>query len=71
MIMFINHKIYDEQYHMIGTTGIGLKISYVNDMLNYFRQKYHFNVYFLNQVSEVVLYEHGVNPQRDIKDVSE
>lgn len=71
MIMFINHKIYDEQYHMIGATGIGLKISYVNDMLNYFRQKYHFNVYFLNKAGEVVLYEHGVNPLRNIKDVAE
>ncbi|MFT6925278.1 MAG: diguanylate cyclase (GGDEF)-like protein [Psychromonas sp.] len=71
MIMFINHKIYDQQYHMIGATGIGLKISYVNEMLNYFRQKYHFNVYFLNKSGEVVLYEHGVNPLRNIKDVKE
>lgn len=71
MIMFINHKIYNEQYHMIGATGIGLKISYVNDMLKYFRQQYNFNVYFLNKAGEVVLYEHGVNPLRDIKDVSE
>jgi len=71
MIMFINHKIYDQQYQMIGATGIGLKISYVNDMLNYFRQKYHFNVYFLNKAGDVVLYEHGVNPLRNIKEVSE
>ncbi|MGB5445220.1 MAG: sensor domain-containing diguanylate cyclase [Psychromonas sp.] len=71
MMMFINHKIYDEQYHMIGTTGIGLKISYVNDMLKYFRQKYFFNVYFLNKEGEVVLYEHGVNSLKNIDDVPE
>lgn len=71
MIMFINHKIYNEQYHTIGATGIGLKISYVNDMLKHFRQKYSFNVYFLNQDGEVVLYEHGMNPLRSLADVPE
>ncbi len=71
MIMFINHKIYDEQYHIIGATGIGLKISYINDMLKRFRQKYSFNVYFLNKDGEVVLYELGVNPLRHLEDVSE
>ncbi len=71
MIMFINHKIYDDKYHVIGATGIGLKISYVNDMLKHFRQKYGFNVYFLNQTGKVVLYEQGVNPLKNLKDVPE
>ena len=71
MIMFINHKIFDEQYHMIGATGVGLKISYVNDMLKYFRQKYHFSVYFLNKKCDVVLYERGVNSLRNLEDISE
>ncbi|WP_372881058.1 diguanylate cyclase domain-containing protein [Psychromonas sp.] len=71
MIMFINHKIYDENYHTIGITGIGLKISYVNDMLKHFRQQYLFNVYFLNKEGEVVLYEHGVNSLKNIADVQE
>ncbi|ABM03656.1 diguanylate cyclase [Psychromonas ingrahamii 37] len=71
MIIFINHKIYDQQSHLIGATGIGLKFSDVNEMLNNFRQKYNFNVYFLNQAGKVILYEKGVNPLRDIKNISE
>lgn len=71
MVMFINHKIFDEEYHMIGATGIGLKISYINDMLKYFRKQYNFNVYFLNKEGKVVLYENKVNPLRHIKDIPE
>lgn len=69
MIMFINHKIFDSEFHMIGATGIGLRVSYINDMLKRFRQQYNFNVYFLNAAGEVVLFEHGVNNLRNIKDV--
>lgn len=71
MVMFINHKIFNDEYHMIGATGIGLKISYINDMLKHFRKQYSFNVYFLNEEGEVVLYENNVNSLRDIKDIPE
>jgi diguanylate cyclase (GGDEF)-like protein len=71
MIMFINHKIFDREFHMIGATGIGLRVSYINDMLKRFRKQYNFNVYFLNETGEVVLFEHGVNKLRHIKDVPE
>lgn len=71
MIMFINHKILDDKFHLIGATGIGLRISYINDMLKRFRKQYNFNVYFLNEAGAVVLYEHGVNDLRHIKDVPE
>ena len=60
MIMFINHKITDEQFHMIGATGIGLKISYINDMLKRFRQHHQFKVLFRNEEEEVVLNERGI-----------
>ena len=71
MVMFINHKIFDEEYHMIGATGIGLKISYINDMLEYFRKQYNFNVYFINKEGKVVLSEDKVNQLSHIKDVPE
>lgn len=71
MIMFINYKIFDERYHMIGATGIGLKISYVNDMLKRFRQTYHFNVFFVNEEGKVLLSERGVNGLKHIDEVSE
>lgn len=71
MIMFINHKIFDSEFHMIGATGIGLRVSYINDMLKRFRKQYNFKVYFLNEAGEVVLFEHGVNDLRHIKDIPE
>ncbi|GAA5135436.1 sensor domain-containing diguanylate cyclase [Thalassotalea piscium] len=61
LIMFINHKIYDENNNMIGATGVGLKTSYINDMLKYFRERYSFNVFFVNKQGEVFIAEQGIN----------
>jgi len=71
MIMFINHKIMDEQFHMIGATGIGLKISYINDMLKRFRQQYRFKVLFLNEEGKVVLNERGIHAIKYLREVPE
>lgn len=68
LIMFINHKIYDDKMHMIGATGIGLKTSYINDMLKYFRQRYNFNVYFINESGKVLIAEQGVNNLKQLSD---
>lgn len=57
LIMFINHKIYDNDYHFVGATGIGLKISYINDMLKRFRQEYSFTVLFVNEEGKIILSE--------------
>jgi len=57
LIMFINHKIYDNDYHFVGATGIGLKISYINDMLKRFRQDYSFTVLFVNEEGKIILSE--------------
>lgn len=69
LIMFINHKIYDDEFHMIGATGIGLKTSYINDMLKYFRQSYNFNVFFINESGKVLIAEEGVNELKQLSDV--
>lgn len=71
MIMFINYKIFDEEFHYLGSTGIALKTSYVNDMLRFFRKKYHFNVYFVNKKGEVVLSEIGVNKLKQLDEIKE
>lgn len=71
LIMFINHKIYDDEHHMIGATGIGLKTSYINDMLKRFRQRYNFNVYFINASGKVVISELGVNKLNQISNLPE
>lgn len=57
LIMFINYKIIDNKYSFLGTTGVAIKISYINDMLKTFRQKYHFKVFFMNKNGDIVLSE--------------
>jgi len=71
LIMFINHKIYDNEFHMIGATGIGLKTSYINDMLKYFRQRYNFSVFFINNDGKVIISEQGVNKLVQLSDLPE
>lgn len=68
MIMFVNYKIYDDEFQMIGATGIALKISYINEMLKKFRLKYNFIVTFYNQEGRVVLSEKDHNPYGTIKE---
>lgn len=55
LIMFINHKILDDNYHMLGATGIAMRVSYIDDMLKKFRQRYYFDVYFANKDGEIIL----------------
>lgn len=70
LIMFINYKIYDNKYSYIGATGVALKISYINDMLKMFRQKYHFKVYFLDEKGNIVLSERDIIPEKNIEEIS-
>ncbi len=71
LIMFINHKIYDQNYHFIGATGIGIQISYINDMLKRFRQDYNFTVMFVNEKGEIVLSEHADATLKNLSDITE
>ena len=61
LYMFINHKIFDDEYHLLGVTGIGLKTSYIDEMLKRFRQQYNFNVYFLDGSGQLVISEKREN----------
>lgn len=67
LIMFVNYKIFDDEYHYLGATGIGIKISYINDMLKHFRVKYKFKVYFVDKSGKVVLSESN----NELKSLSE
>jgi len=71
LIMFINHKILDSDYQMIGATGIGLKTSYINDMLKIFRQRYQFSVYFVDEKGKVVIAEQNINKLQKLSDIPE
>lgn len=71
LIMFINHKIYDQNYHFIGATGIGIQISYINDMLKRFRQDYNFTVMFINEKGEIVLSERSDTTPKNLSETTE
>lgn len=71
LIMFINHKIYDNDYHFVGATGIGLKISYINDMLKRFRQEYSFTVLFVNEEGKIILSERTDTKIKSLYDTPE
>lgn len=71
LIMFINHKIYDNDYHFVGATGIGLKISYINDMLKRFRQEYNFTVMFVNDKGDIILSERTDSKIQNLSDTPE
>ena len=55
IIMFINFKILDKNFHFLGATGVGIKISYINDMLTMFKNKYKLKVRFLDKDGNIIL----------------
>ena len=57
VIMFINFKILDENFNYLGATGVGIKISYINEMLQRFRNNYKLKVLFLDKDGNVILSE--------------
>jgi diguanylate cyclase (GGDEF)-like protein len=60
MIMFINYKIFDSNFHYIGATGIAIKISYINDLLKNFRVNHKFQVVFYDPNGQVILAERDI-----------
>ena len=61
LMMFINYKILDTNYKLLGATGVALKTHYINNMLKSFRQKYGFKVTFFDLSGNVVLSENKYN----------
>ena len=67
LIMFINYKILDPEFHFIGATGVALKISYIDDMLKRFRHKHNFIVTFFDSQGDIVLAEKDINSFKNIE----
>lgn len=67
LIMFINYKIFDSNYHFIGATGVAIKIEYIDEMLKSFRQKYGFKVTFFNKEGQIILAERDLTPYENIE----
>ncbi len=69
LIMFINYKIIGKDFSSLGVTGVGLKISYIDDMLKTFRQKHHFKVFFINEEGKIVLSERKIIKESSIDEL--
>lgn len=69
LIMFINYKIIGKDYSFLGATGVGLKISYIDDMLKSFRQKHHFKVLFIDENGGIALAERKIVKESNIDEL--
>lgn len=69
MIMFINHKIFAPSGRLIGATGIGMRMAYIDSILKRFREQYQFTVFFINSDGKVVLRERKVNNLKNIAEI--
>ncbi len=58
LIMFINYKIFDENKQLLGATGVGIKISFVNELLQKFKTKYNLNVSFIDKTGNILFAPH-------------
>ncbi|WP_252981457.1 cache domain-containing protein [Aliarcobacter butzleri] len=66
LIMFINYKIFNKDYHFLGATGVAIKISYIDDLLKSFRSKHKFIVTFFNEDGKVILSERQINNKTNL-----
>jgi diguanylate cyclase (GGDEF)-like protein len=71
LILFINYKILDKNFNYLGTTGVALKLSYINDLLKKFRQEHHFKVTFFNPNGDIVLAEESKIHLKNINNIIE
>jgi len=67
LIMFINYKVKDYANNFIAITGIGVKLFDIEDMLNDFKFKYGYDVYFVNEAGEIILYTKELNKRGNIE----
>ena len=49
MTIFINYRVRDYQNNFIGTTGVGLKVNAVKDLIKKYQESYGRNIYFVDK----------------------
>ncbi|MBN1839339.1 MAG: GGDEF domain-containing protein [Campylobacterales bacterium] len=70
LIMFINYKVMNYKNEMIGVTGVGVKLLNIEEMLNSFKSKYKYDVYFIDPKGELMLYSQGLNKRGNIANIA-
>ncbi len=66
LIMFINYKVKDYANKFIAVTGVGVKLYDIEDMLYSFKHKYGYDVYFVDESGEIILYTKELNKRGNL-----
>ena len=69
MTIFINYRVRDYQNNFIGTTGVGLKVNAVKDLIKKYQESYGRNIYFVDKKGMITL--HGSSLLTYVKQLSE
>ncbi|WP_373070069.1 diguanylate cyclase [Sulfurimonas sp.] len=71
LIMFINYKVQDYNQKIIATTGVGIKLINIVDMLDSFKKKYKYDVYFVDNNGEIILHTSDLNKRGNISKIGD
>ncbi|MGL1931171.1 MAG: sensor domain-containing diguanylate cyclase [Desulfotalea sp.] len=55
LTIFINHRVYDYSGQYIGVIGVGLAVDAVQKLMDYYKQRYDRQVYFIDKKGSVTL----------------
>jgi len=69
LIMFINYKVKDYADRLIATTGVGIKLYDIEKMLYSFKDNYKYDVYFVNEDGEIILYTKKLDKRGNISSI--
>jgi len=70
LIMFINYKVKDYKQKLIAVTGVGIKLINIEDMLQSFKNKYRYDVYFVDAKGEIMLYAKDLDKRGNISSIA-
>lgn len=70
LIMFINYKVYDYAKKFIGAIGVGIELLDIEYMLNSFKNKYKYDVYFTDDKGEILLFSKSLNKRGNISSIA-
>ena len=69
LVMFINYKVMNYKKEMIGVTGVGVRLLNIEQMLNSFKTRYKYDVYFVDQKGELTLFSKALNKRGNIANI--
>lgn len=69
LVMFINYKVRDYTNKYIAVTGVGIELLDIEKMLNFFKDKYNYDVYFVDERGELTLFSKKLNKRGNIYNI--